>query len=122
MENKEVIQIVRFLFWGCVNTGAGFLVYCLFVFLGAHIFIASFLSLVFGIFLGHFLNKNNVFKNKNSNTIYRYIGLWVCLYGVNISILHFLVSAGYGEYISGAIAAVILVPFSYVFQRLFVFR
>jgi len=121
-QKDEMQRILRFVFWGCLNTASSFAVYCAFVFIGTHIYVASFLSLVFGIFLGHFLNKHNVFRSTQKGTLYKYATVWLFMYVINIVLLWFFVQAGFNNYISGGIAGLLLVPISFMFQKIFVFR
>lgn len=122
LDKNELHQLIGFVFWGGLNTAVSFAVYCAFIYFGTHIYIASIFGLIAGIFLGHYLNKNNVFKSKQQKTIYKYIALWLCLYLVNITLLTLLIQFGLNKYISGLIAAVLLVPVSFLAQKSFIFR
>lgn len=122
MKRDEIERVFRFVFWGGLNTLIGFSVYCIFIFAGLHFSLASLLSLIVGIFIGHFFNKRHVFKSNKSDTIKIYFCIWFCLYFLNITIIYLLLDIGLGDYISGAVAAVFIVPFSYLFQKIFVFR
>ncbi len=118
----ELMRWGRFVFWGGLNTIVSYLVYCGFVFLGAHIFLASMISLIAGILLGHFLNKKNVFRSENRNTLPKYFILWGALYLVHIGVLSLLTRQGMNDYLAGAVAGGLLVPVSYFFMKRLIFK
>ncbi len=122
MEKPEILRVASFVFWGTINTAASFLVYCAFIYVGTPIAIASLFSLIFGILLGHYLNKKNVFNHEGRNTLPRYFLVWTCLYCVNLLILYQLMGVGFNAYLAGGLAAFLIVPFSYLLQRFFVFN
>lgn len=119
--NPELRQVVRFVFWGGINTVFSFAVYCIFIYLGAGIYISSLVGLIAGILFGHYANKRNVFESSKTKTLRRYALIWVGLYLINIGILKHLTSIGFDPYISGAVAGVLLVPASFVLQKFLVF-
>lgn len=114
---NDLPKLFRFVFWGGFNTLVSYCVYCLFVYLGAHIYIASIFSLIVGILLGHYLNKTNVFKSRHQDTLHKYFVLWLGLYLVHIAILTVLTRIGLNAYVAGIISGGLLLPVSFLFQK-----
>jgi len=118
---KEHVKIAKFIFWGGLNTAISFGIYSLSIFIGIYIFIASLFSLIVGIVFGHYFSKKHVFESAKSKTAIPYIIFWAIVYVINLFLIYLFVGVGLDKYTSGAIAGILIVPFSYIVQKLFIF-
>jgi len=112
---------IKFIATGTTTTLISFSVYVFCILMGLHYFIASLSSLVVGILIGYFLNKNIVFSSEN-NSFLRYLFLWSGLFTINVSLIYSLTNNfSIGDIEAGFIALILIVPVSYLLQKYFVF-
>ena len=112
---------IKFIATGGVTTLISFSIYAFFILIGLHYFVASLISLITGILIGYFLNKNIVFSSKSDN-FSRYLILWSLLFMANISTIYGLTNNfPIGDISAGFIALILIVPVSYFLQKYFVF-
>lgn len=121
-DKLEIIRIMRFLFWGLLNTTISILVYALLVYFDMHIYIANLIAMIAGVFLGHFFNKHKVFESNNHQTLRKYFMLWTILYFISIGLITLFIDLGSNKYMAAVFAGGALIPVSYGLQKLLIFR
>jgi putative flippase GtrA len=115
-------RIVRFGITGLLNTGWSYAVYAFFLWLGLRFELANFLACLAGILVGYFTHLRFVFADANSPRLWRYVVVWVALYGLNIALIYLLMRLGLNAYVAGALAMPCIVLTSYGLNRVVVFR
>lgn len=115
-------QKIRFVVVGGLNTLAGYCIYAALMMLGASIFIASLLSLLFGIVVGFLAQGKIVFGGISKKAFIRFVGVWGLIYMAHLSIVYAARHIGINPYIGGIVAIPFVVCLSFVLQRNFVFR
>lgn len=128
----DIPQISRFLFWGGLNTAVSILVYWTLVFdpskltglsyHGLPIWLANLIAIICGILLGHFLNKHQVFRSGNKNTLIKYFIMWSGLYVISTGLILLFVRLGSDKFIAAIFAGIALFPISYMIQKLKIFQ
>lgn len=128
----DIPQLTRFLFWGGLNTAVSILVYWALVFdpseilnfsyQGLPIWAANLVAIVSGILLGHFLNKHQVFRSGNKNTLIKYFIMWAGLYVISTGLILLFVRLGSDKFLAAVFAGIALFPVSYMIQKLKIFR
>ena len=121
-DKLEIIRIMRFLFWGFLNTTISILVYALLVYFDMHIYIANLIAMIACVFLGHFFNKHKVFDSNNRQTLRKYFMLWTILYFISIGLITLFIDLGSNKYMAAVFAGGALIPVSYGLQKLLIFR
>jgi len=120
-ENKNISQLAKFIFWGALNTGISISIYAILVYCGLNIYFANALAVFVSVFSGHFFNKRKVFESQQSRTLRKYVILWLCFYVVSSLLIFTFVSAGIDKYLAAIFAGIILVPISFIAQKIIVF-
>jgi len=121
LENKNIGRLINFVFWGALNTGISISIYVILVYLGLNIYVANAFAVFVSVFSGHFFNKKKVFKSQEKRTLRKYILLWICFYAISSLLIFIFVSFGVDKYLAAVFAGIILVPISYIAQKVIVF-
>lgn len=122
LQRHNFYQIIKFIFWGGLNTVLSILIYWGLVYVGVNIFIANTISVFICIFTGHFFNKRKVFVSDEQRTLRKYFLLWFCFYLLSTILLFFFVTAGVDKYIAAIFVGAVLVPVSFIFQKFKIFN
>ncbi len=115
-------RLLKFFLVGGLNTLFGYSVYSLFIYIGLHYSIASLLSTVLGVLFNFKTTGMLVFKSRDNRLIFKFVGVYVVVYVVNVGLLKALHSFGVDLYLSGAILVLPLAMLSYVLLKKFVFK
>jgi len=113
---------MRFLFIGGVNTLFGYGSYSLLIFLGLHYSIALFLATIANVLFNFKTTGHFVYRNRENSLIFRFIMVYVIVYGVNVGSISLLKKIGANEYIAGAIMIIPAAILSYLLNSVFVFK
>ena len=116
------IPFLRFLVVGGVNTVFGYSVFALFILLGLHYVLAVLIGQVCGILFNFNTTGRIVFKNKDNRLIFRFFGVYLFTYLLNIGLLKLFEMAGVGSLVAGAIIVLPLAVVSFLLMRKFVFN
>jgi putative flippase GtrA len=116
------VRFFRFLVVGGINTLFGYIVYAGFILLNLHYSLAALFSTILGIIFNFFTTGRIVFKDRRSNLIVRFFGVYAVYYVLNVSLLKLLTAQGLNSLVSGAITALPLAVLSYFLSRTFVFK
>jgi putative flippase GtrA len=123
---KAIIKLnprfVKFLFVGGINTLFGYGLFSLFIYLHLHYSIASLLATILGVLFNFKTTGNLVFKSNDNKLLFRFIGVYIVYYLLNILFLKFIQTFGLNLYVSGAILIMPLAIISYSLNSKFVFR
>lgn len=119
---KIETRLLKFFLVGGLNTLFGYSVYALFIYAGLHYSIASLFSTVLGVLFNFKTTGVLVFKSRDNRLIYKFVGVYVVGYAVNVGLLKILHSIGVDPYVSGAILLLPLAMLSYVLLKKFVFK
>jgi len=115
------IQLLRFLFVGGINTLFGYGVFAFFILMGLHYTIAALLGQICGVLFNFKTYGTLVFKNKNNWLIFRFIGVYIVSYLLNIGFLKLFNYYGVNNLIAGAILMIPMALITFVLNRRFVF-
>ena len=119
---KSHWTFIKFLIVGGLNTAFGYIIFALFIWLGAHYSLASFLSTVLGIIFNFFTTGRLVFKNKDNSLIFRFFTVYGINYLINITFIWLITLCGYHNmYVIGIVLVLPCAMISYVLMKLFVF-
>jgi putative flippase GtrA len=116
------VPFIRFLFVGGINTLFSYLIFALFILLGLHYVFASLFAYICGILFNFKTIGTIVFKNKDNRLIFRFFGVYLVAYLVNIGLLKLFDLVGVKSLVAAAIIALPVALFSYSLNRKFVFR
>lgn len=115
-------ELGRFLIAGLVNTGVSYGVYAMGLWLGAPYPLANFLAMVIGVLVGFVTQGRYVFRKFEGRRFPAYVMMWLVLWLLNVALIALLLPAVRGNrYVAGAIAMGIVVSFSFVVQKYYVF-
>lgn len=116
-------HFVRFVLVGVLNTMVGYGLFALFIFIGLHYSLAVFFSTVLGVLFNFKSIGRLVFNVDDNERIYRFIGVYVLLYLLNVFGLWGLAYIGLENmYAAGAILLTPLAVISFVLNKNFIFN
>ena len=121
LKDKNIGQIIQFVFWGALNTGLSISIYWVLVYFGLNILAANAFAVFISVFSGHFFNKKKVFKSEETKTLRKYVLLWACFYCISSLLLLMFINMGVDKYLAAVFAGAVLVPISYLAQKLVIF-
>ncbi len=119
---KTKQQIVLFLFVGALNTLFSYLCYALFIYLGFHYTLAVWIATCLGVLFNFNTTGRIVFKNSQDMLIFKFIGVYLFLYCLNISFLKIMQVWSTNYYLTGFIAVFPLAAISFVLNKYLVFK
>ncbi len=114
--------VFRFLVAGMLNALFGYFVFSFFIFCGVYYAYASLLSYFFGIIFNFNTMGRFVFGACHWHRIFRFCGVYVFLYGLNVLFLTFFNFMGVNFYLSGALVIPPLALISFFLNKYFVFK
>jgi putative flippase GtrA len=112
---------LRFLIVGVINTVFGYSVFALLVLAGLHYALAVGIATIAGVFFNFKTIGALVFRNQNNRRIFRFIGVYLVVYGINVLVIRFATAMGIEVLIAGAVAIFPVALLSYTMNRIFVF-
>jgi putative flippase GtrA len=115
-------QFVRFLLVGTLNTGFSYLVYALLLLAGLHYAVANLGSVVLGIIFSFKTQGVLVFRDPRNALFARFAASWIVIYGANVALIALFVRLGLNPYVAGLAVLPIIVPTSYLVQKILIFR
>lgn len=117
------MEFIRFVLVGCLNTAFGYAVYCLMLWIGLSYWWASLMGNILGVLFNFKTIGILVFKNPDNRLFFRFVSCYVLAYGLNVGIIYVLTNHTIlNDYWSGLIALPFVAMFTYVYQKLFVFK
>ncbi len=115
-------RFFRFLLVGGINSLFGYGVYALFVFLGFDYKIAALIGTILGVLFNFLTTGRIVFESTNNLLIFKFIGVYVITYFLNIGLIKIFLLLGLNAFASGAVSLVPMAIISFVLNKIFVFK
>ena len=115
-------QFVRFLLVGGLNTIFGYSVYALFTFMNFNYSVAIMLATIAGIIFNFKTIGRIVFKNHNNRLIFKFLGVYVVYYLLNLTGITLLNKYVPNKYISQVILVLPLAGVSFYLNKKYVFQ
>jgi putative flippase GtrA len=113
---------LRFLVVGGINTLFGYSVFALFILLHLHYVLAALLAQICGVLFNFKTTGFLVFKNKDNRLVFRFFGVYLFTYLLNIGLLKlFDLNGVSNSLVAGAFIALPLALISFILNRKFVF-
>ncbi len=116
------MEFLRFLVVGGINTLFGYGVFAFFIFLKFHYSIAALCGTVLGVLFNFQTIGRIVFREHDIKLIFRFVGVYAVVYGINVLGLKVFDIFHVTAYISGAVLVLPLALLSYFLNKLFVFN
>jgi putative flippase GtrA len=114
--------LFRFVLVGILNAVVGYSLFALFIYFGLHYSMAVMFSTVLGVLFNFKSIGSLVFHSRNNQKIYKFIGVYVVIYLLNIVGLWIFSLFGVKNmYIAGLLLLPPLAIFSFLLNRKFVF-
>lgn len=118
--NIPVRQLLRFGLVGLFNTGVAYSTFALLIFAGLHYTLATFLGGLSGMLVGYKTTGKLVFDHHDNSRIFRFAGVFVLMYALNIAI-QWRLNSMMNHYYAGAVATGVCFLLSFALNRRFVF-
>jgi putative flippase GtrA len=116
------IQFLRFIFIGIINTIFGYCLFSLLIFLNLHYALASLIGTIIGIIFNFKTTGKFVFQNNNNKILWRFFGVYVILYLINIALLTIGTVWIENMYVNGAVCICITAGIGFVLNKYLVFE
>ena len=116
------INFYKYLVIGGINTGFGYGVFALFLFLGWHYIVAVLFATVLGVMFNFQTYGKFVFSNHSQHLIVKFVLVYVVIYLINVSLLSLVDFFVADLYLSGAIVILPIAYLGYVLNRKFVWK
>ena len=116
------ISFIRFLVIGGINTLFGYGVFAVFILVGLHYVLAMLFAQICGIIFNFKTTGTVVFKNRNNRLIFRFFGVYLITYLLNIGALKIFDIYGVSSLIAQAIIALPMAIVSFILLRRLVFN
>jgi putative flippase GtrA len=114
-------QFVRFLFVGMLNTIFGYSCFSLLLYADLHYSMALFFSTIFGVIFNFKSTGSLVFSSSDNRLIFRFVGVYIVIYFVNIAGISSLFHVGIQPYIGGAILIIPVAILAFLLNKRYVF-
>ncbi|EKD53782.1 MAG: GtrA family protein [uncultured bacterium] len=115
-------EFITFLLVGILNTIVGYLFFVFFLFAGFHYTIAILFATCLGILFNFKTTGTLVFKNKNKRLLIHFIGIYILLYGWNVSLISLIHKIIPNFYIAGAMTSFFMAIISFYLNKHLVFH
>lgn len=115
-------KFIRYLLVGMMNTVFGYSLFALFIYLNVHYSMAVLLSTVLGVLFNFKSIGRLVFKSNNNALIYRFIGVYILTYLLNVAALRLFSNYHVNMYLAGALLLVPITLISFTLHNKVVFK
>jgi len=115
-------HLLRFAAVGVLNTAFGYGVYALMLSIGLSYAAASAVGTVVGVLFNFKTTGALVFGSRDNGLIFRFVAVYVVVYGVNLLGLWLLDQGGVDAYTAGLLTLLPAAILAYVLNKVFVFR
>ena len=115
-------RFILFLIVGLINTGFGYGLFALLIFLKVHYALASLIATILGIIFNFKTTGVIVFKNRNNMLIFRFFLVYGITYLLGLLFLYITNSFAISNYIAGAVWLLPGAVISYFLMKSIVFR
>lgn len=114
-------RFIRFLIVGVINTLFGYSLFALLILLNLRYEIAALISTICGVLFNFKTIGVLVFKNKKNTLIFKFIGVYVIIYLMQVFLIKQLLAYKINILVAGALILLPLVLVSYTLNKIFVF-
>ncbi len=123
---RNLIELIKYGFWGCVSTGINLLLFYLFIYLHMQYIGANVLSYVIAVVFSYVFNNLFVFRENNAGRLEKGIK-YFAMRGVSIlvdsALLAFLYEiCGIDIVVSKIIDSLIIIISTFIISKLFIFK
>lgn len=115
-------KFTKFLLVGGLNSLFGYSVFALFIFLKFHFTLATLIATILGVFFNFKTTGKLVFNNNNNLLIFKFIGVYIITYLLNIAFLAIFRFFKIDMFIAGALLIFPMAVISFLLNRKFVFK
>ncbi|SNB48122.1 GtrA family protein [Geobacter sp. DSM 9736] len=115
-------RFIKFILVGMLNTGFSYLVFAFFIFLGLHYALAVFLAAVMGALFNFKTIGTLVFQNGANGLLFRFLGVYLSTYLLNVAALRVCAGLGMSMYLAGFLVAIPMAAVSFLLLSRFVFQ
>ena len=115
-------RFYKFLVIGVINTAFGYLIYALFIFMHINYSLAILFSTIVGVFFNFKTTGKFVFQNSKNHLIFKFIGVYVIIYLLNVSLIKIALFWISDLYLCGLMALIIVAPTAFLLNKVFVFK
>ena len=120
--NLIKLQFMRFILVGIVNALFGYGCFAMFLYMGLHFTLASFLATVCGVIFNFKSTGTIVFGSHDNSLIFRFFGSYSIIYLINIAGLEVFYQIGVTPYIGGAILILPVSILAFILNKKLVFN
>jgi putative flippase GtrA len=121
-QRPAVVQFIRFILAGLLNTGVGYLIYAVGVLAGLRPDVALIGSFAFALIFNYLTHAHLVFRRSGAAIFIRFAIAYVAIYFINLLVLRALLAFGAGPLVAQAIALPFVVLCTFAIFKLVVFR
>lgn len=114
-------KFVRFVLVGIVNSLFGYGCFALFLYAKIHYALALLLATVFGVLFNFKSTGALVFGSHDNSLIFRFIGVYIITYFLNVFGINALFCIGISPYMGGAILVFPMALLAFILNKRFVF-
>ncbi len=115
-------RFIRFLIVGVINTGFGYGLFALLIYVNFHYTLASLVSTILGVIFNFKTTGIIVFRNNNNNLIFRFFFVYGITYALGLIFLYITNMLNISNYAAWAVWLVPAAIISYFLQKVIVFR
>jgi putative flippase GtrA len=116
------MEIARFIAVGLLNTLVGYSLYALFLYCNLSYPLALLLATILGVLFNFQSIGRLVFKTYRNNLIWKFIGVYVVTFCINLLLIKVMTQLGLNAYYAGALALLPCTVISYLLNKFFVFK
>lgn len=116
------LQFCRFILVGILNTGVGYLIYVMGIFLSLQPHTALLGSFAFAIFFNYLTYARLVFHGAGWRVLARFAAAYVVIYAINVGALEVIMKFGAHAILAQALALPLVVACTFAVLKLVVFR
>lgn len=122
IKNSFSNTFIKFLFVGGLNAIFGYSIYAILIYLRLHYSLATFMATVFGVLFNFKTTGRLVFRSKNNRLLFKFIGVYVIIYIINIAALKVFNSFKIDMHLAGAALLLPMAVLSFILSKNFVFK
>jgi len=122
LKNLDILQFIRFVAVGVLNTVFGYAVFALLVWAGLPASVALFISTIIGASFNFLTTGRLVFNNRDVRVIWRFMIVYGLVYLINLGLLKMVQTWGIALIPAQGLCLFATVPLSFIIQKLFVFK
>jgi len=112
----------KFLLVGALNTLFGYSLFVFLLYVGLHYTVAVLVGTILGVLFNFKTTGKLVFGSSDNRLLYKFVGVYVIIYCLNIVSLYLFEQSGVNLYLGGAILILPMAFISFVLNKKIVFK